>query len=77
MMFDRDERGCSVVLMFCLMFVLAVLADAAVTGLLIWLLWNSVLISIFPTLPVIDFWQAVGVGMILNLLRSTVTVKSK
>jgi hypothetical protein len=42
-----------------------------VIGLMSWLtmfLWNTVLVSIFPTLPIISYWLAVGVYVIISML---------
>jgi len=32
------------------------------------LLWNSVLIWLFPALPVIDFWESIGIVLILQIV---------
>lgn len=32
------------------------------------LLWNSVLIWLFPALPVIDFWKSIGIVLILQIV---------
>ena len=40
----------------------------AVAGWLTMFLWNSVLVAIFPNIPTISFWLAVGVWFIIRVL---------
>ena len=43
-------------------------ASAFLSGLIIWLLWNWVICSIFTSVAPISYWLAVGVGLCLSLI---------
>ena len=53
-------------------FILLVLAISAasafLSGLIIWLLWNWVICSIFASVAPISYWLAVGVSLCLSLI---------
>lgn len=54
-------------------------ASAFLSGLIIWLLWNWVITSIFTSVAPISYWLAVGVGLCLsviaNFFKGIITVK--
>ena len=54
-------------------------ASAFLSGLIIWLLWNWVITSIFTSIAPISYWLAVGVGLCLsviaNFFKGIITVK--
>lgn len=45
-------------------------ASAFFSGLIIWLLWNWVVSSIFTSVAPISYWLAVGVGLCLSVISS-------
>ena len=54
-------------------------ASVFLSGLIIWLLWNWVITSIFTSIAPISYWLAVGVGLCLsviaNFFKGIITVK--
>lgn len=61
-----EFKGCftTVVLFLLLWFILSL-----VSGVLIYLLWNWVIVWLFCA-PVVTFWKAWGIGVILGLIGS-------
>ena len=43
-------------------------ASVFLSGLIIWLLWNWVICSIFASVAPISYWLSVGVGLCLSLI---------
>lgn len=60
--------------------IIAICAALAIEGGIILLLWNYVLCWLFPAIPMLTFWRAVGVSFIISILGGmfggTITVKN-
>lgn len=54
-----------------------VIGLAAFEAWLVMLLWNAVLIALFPSLPTLSFWLAWGLLILCNILFKSVSVQSK
>ena len=60
-----------------LLVLLAVCVVIAIEAGIIMLLWNCVLCALFPAIPKLTFWLAVGVSWILSILGGVFKVVVK
>lgn len=74
-----SELGCLGVALIFILALILILAVGAFEAWILMLLWNAVLVTIFPSIPTISFWVAWGVLILCNLLFKgihTVTTRS-
>lgn len=74
-----SELGCLGATLVLILILALAFGFAALEAWLVMLLWNAVLVSIFPFIPTISFWVAWGVLILCNLLFKgihTVTTRS-
>lgn len=61
--------------------IIAICVVLAMEAGVIMLLWNYVLCWLFPAIPMLTFWRAVGVSCIISILSGmfggTITIKNK
>lgn len=58
-----------------ILFIVAILIAFMCAGILMWL-WNAILVVLF-NIPVITYWQALGIYIISNILFSSPKIKSE
>lgn len=74
-----SELGCVAATLVIILALALAFGLAAFEAWLVMLLWNAVLVTIFPSIPTISFWVAWGVLILCNLLFKgihTVTTRS-
>lgn len=76
--FRDKDWGCLGITLAIILIVALAIGLAAFEAWVVMLLWNAVLVAIFPSVPTISFWVAWGMLILCNLLFKgvhTVTTK--
>lgn len=50
---------------------------SALSAWILMLLWNWALVGIFPTVPILDFWKAWGLSLLLSFVSGFFSSSSK
>ena len=62
---SRKKYDAATTLAGCLLFVVLVPAGLALSSWIFMFMWNYVLVWVFPTLPILDFWRSMGCVLFL------------
>ena len=71
------DLGCLGLILALLLVLILAFAVGAFEAWIVMLLWNAVLVAIFPSVPTISFWVAWGVLILCNLLFKSISVSTK
>jgi hypothetical protein len=60
------------VLIFAVLFALGLLYSSLSWGVVLWCFWDWFLIPVFPTVPELGYWKAVGLMFVIDLFKNQV-----
>lgn len=70
-----SELGCLGATLVLILILALAFGFAALEAWLVMLLWNAVLVTLFPSLPTLSFWLAWGLMILCNILFKSVSVR--
>ena len=74
--FDWEDLGCFAIVGIILAVIVIAIGIFLLEGLAVMLLWNWLVPLIFVGAPVINYWMALGIMILCNILFGTVRVIS-
>lgn len=60
------------ILVFALVLSIGILYNSLSWGVVLWCFWDWFLLPVFPTLPPLTFWHAVGLMFVIDLFKNQV-----
>ena len=71
------DLGCLGITLALLLVLILAFAVGAFEAWIVTLLWNAVLVTLFPSLPTLSFWLAWGLMILCNILFKSISVSTK
>lgn len=70
-----DDYGVGLGCLACFLVLALVIGVFFLEALIVWALWNGVLVAIFVSVPTISYWMACGLMILCNILiKGTATI---
>ena len=69
-----SDLGCVAAILVIILVLALAVGLAAFEAWLVMLLWNAVLVALFPSLPTLSFWLAWGLMILCNILFKSVSI---
>lgn len=68
------DLGCLGIILALLLVLILAVAIGAFEAWIVTLLWNAVLVTLFPSLPTLSFWLAWGLIILCNILFKSISI---
>lgn len=67
---SKKSNDTAAIIAGCIIALPLIVGISALSGWVLMLLWNWALVGIFPTIPILDFWKAWGLTLLLGFVGS-------
>ena len=74
---SRKSNDTTAIIIGCIIALPIIVGISALSGWVLMLLWNWALVGIFPTVPILDFWKAWGLSLLLAFVGGFFRSSSK